>query len=136
MKKPADPALVRLLWEALDMRFDFNSTMYWDKASSNRLKLRIKITNSSPSTTIEAFEIYLKAKDVWGEYIYGDDVHYYWTTERDVKPGATVYTDWITIPDRDRIHEIECGVKREVDEYGSITTLNDWDIKYWTWEYE
>lgn len=122
--------------KSLYMEINSDSRMQWEKVSNNRLKLRIKVTNSSYATDIEAFEIYVKALNVWGEYIYGDDTVYYATTEKDVEPGETVWSTWITIPNRDEIHEIECGIKREVDEYGDVTVLNDWEIDYWTWDYD
>ena len=123
----------RPAWMNLSMEFTDKSMMYHENLSNNRVKVRIKITNGSSYTTIKAFELRLKARDVWGDYIYGDGVYYYWTTKKNVKPGETVYTDWITIPNRKEISKVEVAIKKEVDDCGAITEVPDNELNFWYW---
>lgn len=123
----------RPAWMNLSMEITDKSTMYHENLSNNRVKVRIKITNGSSYTTIKAFELHLKARDVWGDYIYGDGVYYYWTTKKNVKPGETVYTDWITIPNRKEISKVEIAIKKEVDDCGVITEVPDNELDFWYW---
>ena len=118
------------------MQFGDDAYMQWKDASGGKLSLRVKLTNTATYTDVMGVELRVRAKDVWGDYIYGDGYYYWWTTEKRFKAGQTVYSDWVTIPDRKRISVIECAIVREVDEFGVITELTDDQVEYWYWNYK
>ena len=120
------------------MEFEEGAWMSWESVSNDQLKIRVKVTNSSSYHTIRAFEMYVYATDVWGERIYdhydGDNRVYYWTTKKTVKPGETVYTDWVTIPKRSEIYQIHCGVHKDVTVDGDVNEA--YSVNYWNWTYK
>lgn len=95
--------------ELLDLELGY---MQWQSLDNNRLKVRFKVTNESSTKTVKAFELYVYAEDVWGERLYGDTAVYTGTTEKKIKPGETVYSDYIVIPDRRSISTICCRISR------------------------
>lgn len=105
----------------------------WTKLSGDKMKARFTVTNDSSCDTIRAFELYAYATDVWGERIYGEKTIYYWTTKKNVGPGKSVYSDYVTIPDRSDVDKLHVGVKRYVYDDGTVIEHNDWDVDYSTW---
>ena len=58
----------------------------WEFPGNDRIRMRVKVTNTAKSKTVKAFEMYMYAVDVWGDPIYGEDMVYYGTTEKTVSP--------------------------------------------------
>lgn len=107
----------------------------WKKYNSNRIGMRVQVTNVSRTKTVKAFEMYMYAEDVYGDPIYGEGVHYYATTTKTVGPGKTVYCDYMVMPDRNRVSKIYAGVKKVVYTDGTVrenSTVNyyNWDIRW------
>ena len=103
----------------------------WRKARNDQLSFRVKVTNSSRSHTVRAFELYMYATDVWGDKIYGDSI-YYGTTTKTVKPGKSVFSDYFLIPDRSRIGTVYCGIKKVIFSDGTIRENSTVDYSSWT----
>ena len=106
----------------------------WQNADNNCLKVRFKVINWSSINTVKAFEIYVYAEDVWGEAIYGNSV-YYATTKKKVPPGETVYSDYITIPQRRSIGIIYGGLHRVLYDDGTVDEFEGSSLDYLRFEY-
>ncbi len=102
----------------------------WRKAKNDQLGFHAKVTNTSRSHTVRAFELYMYATDVWGDRIYGDKL-YYGTTSKTVKPGASVYSDYFLLPNRSQIATVWCGIKKVIFSDGTIRE-ND-TVSYTSW---
>lgn len=107
----------------------------WEDDRSDNLNIRMEVTNFSHTRSVSAFEIQLYAEDVWGNRIYGEKTVYTHTTVKNVKPGETVYSDYITIPNRSRIFKVYAAVTKAklpdgtICEHASIS-----DGSYVSWE--
>ena len=109
--------------------------MQWQSLDNNRLKVRFKVTNESSTKTVKAFELYVYAEDVWGERLYGDTTVYPGTTEKKIKPGETVYSDYIVIPDRRSISTICCRISRIAFTDGIVREYSSSEKEYIRYEY-
>lgn len=109
--------------------------MQWQSLDNNRLKVRVKVTNESSNKTVKAFELYVYAEDVWGERLYGDTVVYTGTTEKKIKPGETVYSDYIIIPERRSISTIYCRISRIAYIDGTVREYSSDEKEYVGYEY-
>lgn len=105
----------------------------WYNLSGDKIQIHFQVTNKAKHKTVKAFELYAYATNVWGNRIYGTTTVYYWTTTKNVKPGATVYSDYVTMPDRSEINTIYCGISRIIYTDGSIETLEDDEVDYSAW---
>lgn len=103
----------------------------WKNASGDKLSFRAKVTNTSRTHTVRAFEFYMYAIDVWGDKIYGDTI-YYGTTTRTVKPGQSAFSDYFVLPNRSKISKVWCGVKKVIFSDGTVRENNTVDYGYWT----
>lgn len=103
----------------------------WQKASGDRIQVRVEVTNSSRTRTVKAFEIYMYAEDVWGERIYGANQVYIHTTTRNVSPGQTVYCDYMTMPNRSRVSKVYAGVSKIVYTDGTVREASGVDYSSW-----
>lgn len=113
------------------MCFGEKSYAQWNYLSGDRLKIHFQ--HMSVGRTVEAFEIHVYAENIWGERVYGLNV-YKGTTEKTVKPGKTVYTDYVTLPNRSEIDKVYCGVYRILYSDGTTYTAPIFDIPYVYWE--
>ena len=109
--------------------------MQWQSLDNNRLKVRFKVTNESSTKTVKAFELYVYAEDVWGERLYGDTTVYTGTTEKKIKPGETVYSDYIVIPERRSISTIYCRISRIAYIDGTVREYSSDEKEYVGYEY-
>ena len=109
--------------------------MQWQSLDNNRLKVRVKVTNESGTKTVKAFELYVYAEDVWGERLYGDTTVYTGTTEKKIKPGETVYSDYIVIPERRSISTIYCRISRIAFTDGIVREYSSDEKEYVGYEY-
>ena len=109
--------------------------MQWQSLDNNRLKVRVKVTNESSNKTVKAFELYVYAEDVWGERLYGDTTVYPGTTEKKIKPGETVYSDYIVIPERRSISTIYCRISRIAFIDGTVREYSSDEKEYMSFEY-
>ena len=131
----------RLLFEGnpkahkdLEMTLSIKDGAYaeWYDLSNNELKIHFQVSNIALKKTVKAFELYIYAKDVWGNKLYGDDI-YYWTTTKTVAPGKTIYSDYITIPGRSNISKVSCGIHQIAYTDGTTYTVPENRIEYATW---
>lgn len=109
-----------------------NAYAEWDNLSGDKLKIHFQVTNIAKKKTVKAFELYVYATDVWGDKIYGT-TYYYGTTTKNVSPGKTVYSDYLTIPDRSKINDVYCGIHKVAYTDGSTYTVPDYQIDYCSW---
>lgn len=103
----------------------------WRKAKNDELGFHAKVTNTSRTHTVRAFELYMYATDVWGDKIYGDKL-YYGTSSKTVKPGASVYSDYFLLPNRSQIATVWCGIKKVIFSDGTIRENDTVDYTSWT----
>ena len=115
----------------------YPSTGQWQKVSGNKLNFRFQVKNESRTRTIKTFEVRVYALNAWGERIYGERTYYYHTNSKKVAPGKTVYTEYITVPDRSEIAKLYACVSRVVFTDGTIREneeVNDysdsWNINF------
>jgi len=111
-----------------------NARWYWDSDSSDILYVRMQFTNTSSYETVEDFEVYVYAEDSMGRRLYGDTTVYTGTTCKTVRPGETVYCDYIGIPKRKQIKFLYAAVKRATLSDGTVCEHEfvDWDsFNYW-----
>ena len=108
----------------------------WESADSDILEFRMDITNYSRTKTVTDFEIIFYAEDVWGNRIYGDNSTVVKTTMRKtILPGETIKSDYIPMPDRQRIRTVYAAVRKArlsdgtICEYTSIP-----ESAYGIWE--
>ncbi len=105
----------------------------WYNLSGDKIQIHFQVTSKAKHKTIDAFELYAYATNVWGYRIYGSTTVYYWTTTRNVKPGATIYSDYVTMPDRSKINTVYCGISKIIYTDGSIEALEDDEVLYISW---
>lgn len=103
----------------------------WKNASGDKLSFRAKVTNTSRTHTVRAFEFYMYATDVWGDKIYSDSI-YYGTTTRTVKPGQSAFSDYFLLPNRGKISKVWCGVKKVIFSDGTVRENSTVDYGCWT----
>ena len=103
----------------------------WEFPGNDRIRMRVKVTNTAKSKTVKAFEMYMYAVDVWGDPIYGEDMVYYGTTEKTVSPGQTVYSDYITMPDKSQVDTVYAGIHKIIYTDGTIKEASPVDYYYW-----
>lgn len=103
----------------------------WRNAKNGQLGFRAKVTNTSRTHTVRAFEFYLYATDVWGDKIYGDTI-YYGTTTKTIKPGQSAFSEYFLLPNRTQISQVWCGVKKVIFSDGTVRENNTVDYSYWT----
>lgn len=107
----------------------------WKEVSGNKISMRIKVQNVTRAKTIKAFELRMYATDVYGDRIYGPTRYYYGTTTKRIAPGETVYSDYITMPNRSQVDRMYVAISRIVYSDGTVRENNDPDYFYWdiTW---
>ena len=103
----------------------------WRKARDDQLGFHAKVTNTSRTHTVKAFELYMYATDVWGDRIYGERL-FYGTSTKTVKPGASVYSDYFLLPNRSQIATVWCGIKKVIFSDGTIRENDTVDYTSWT----
>ena len=103
----------------------------WYDLNGNMLKIHFQVTNQARKKTVKAFELYVYATDVWGNKIYGSKI-YKWTTTKNVSPGKTTYSDYITIPNRNVINEVYCGINKVAYTDGTVYTYPYVDYASWS----
>jgi peptidoglycan hydrolase-like protein with peptidoglycan-binding domain len=118
---------------AMALYFEDSAYAEWYDLSGDEIQIHFQVTNKAKHKTVKAFELYAYATDVWGNRVYGSTTVYYWTTTKNVKPGATVYSDYVTLPDGSEINLIYCGISRIIYADGSVEALEDDEIDYFSW---
>lgn len=113
--------------------FPDHSNMNYSNESRDMLKFRVEVQNASSWRTVEAFEIRAYAVDDWDNPIYGEGYSYYETTKKTVKPGETVYSSYLYIPNRSDIYKVYVGISKV--RYSDGTTCEAYPIDYWHWEF-
>lgn len=103
----------------------------WEKVSNNRMNMRVKVKNITRTKTIKAFELYMYATDIYGDRIYGEDIIYRATTTKKISPGSTVYSDYMTLPNRNQIDQVHVAIKRIVYTDGTVRENFSPDYFYW-----
>ncbi len=103
----------------------------WRNGKNGQLGFRAKVTNTSRTHTVRAFEFYLYATDVWGDKIYGDTI-YYGTTTKTIKPGQSAFSEYFLLPNRTQISQVWCGVKKVIFSDGTVRENDTVDYSYWT----
>jgi len=105
----------------------------WQKVSGDKMNFRMEVKNISQYRTVKAFEIYIYATDTWGDRIWGSNFIYYWTTEKNVKPGVETTSSYITLPDRSQIDELHAAIKKVRYTDGTVAEIPDYDLEYTNW---
>ena len=111
--------------------FPDNANDQWEYVGSDQLRFRCQVQNVSSSDSISAFELYLYPTDARGSRLIDADAVYYHTTNRQIYPGQTAYSDYFTIGDRNITANIYVGIKRVVLVDGTVCDYDD--VEYWCW---
>lgn len=106
----------------------------WYNLSDDKLQIHFEVTNKSKGKAVEAFELSVYAKDDTNGLLYGAQRTYDWTTVVSFEPGETVFSDYITVPDRSKIDLISVGVRTIYYKDGTVDYLHDDDIDYSRWK--
>ena len=114
------------------LSFPNNAYAEWNYPGGDKLKIHFQVKNTAKVRTVKAFELYVYAEDVWGNDLY-DDYVYYDTTTRTVKPGDTVYSDYMTIPDADDISTVYCAIHKVAYTDGTTYTVQESKMHYVSW---
>ena len=138
--KKATPRTLYLLFEGQPKQFkDIDQALHfkfgsayaeWYDLSGDKLKIHFQVTNRAKKKTVKAFELCVYATDIWGNRIYGTQL-YIWTTTKNVSPGKSVYSDYITIPYRSDIKEVYCGINKIACTDGTVYTYPSVDYSCW-----
>ena len=104
----------------------------WEPLQGDKVRIRFEVNNWSRVKTVTAYELYVYAENVWEEEIYDGSV-YYWTTQKEVAPDETVYSDYVTLPNYSDIKYIYCGIHKVAYADGSIYEVKESDIDYSCW---
>ncbi len=113
--------------------FPNGSMAEWEDLKNNKLRIRFQVSNYNSGLQIKAFELYAYATDVWGNNIYNGNV-YYWTTNKNVKSGGKIYSDYVTLPNRNNISKVYCGIHKIMYSNGEIVELDNIDYASWTYK--
>jgi peptidoglycan hydrolase-like protein with peptidoglycan-binding domain len=119
---------------AIELFITTETVAEWYSRSGDELQIHFQVANKSKNRTVKTFELCVYATNAKGDQIY--DKAYYWTTTLNVKPGETVYSNYITLPDRSQIAQIHCGISKVVYSDGTTESLKDSMIDFWTWIYD
>ena len=111
--------------------FPDNANGQWEYVGSDQLRFRCQVQNVSSSDSISAFELYLYPTDARGSRLIDADAVYYHTTNRQIYPGQTAYSDYFTIGDRNVTANIYVGIKRVILADGTVCDYDD--VEYWCW---
>ncbi len=103
----------------------------WNEEANDYLRIHFQIENIDSKRTIEAVELYVYATDIWDNQIYGNNNVYKWTTIKNIIPGTTIYSDYISIPNRKEIITVFCGIHKVKYSDGTIQIANK--IEYESW---
>lgn len=122
-------------WEELDVALDMPPGSYaqWN-TSGDSLSIRVEVTNTSACRTVSAFELYVYVTDAWDEPIWGENKVRSWTSQQTVSPGATVQSDYVTLPDACATYEVHAAVKRVRYSDGTVAETPDSQLEYSCWD--
>ena len=109
------------------------SNLQYAYIDNETFKGRIELKNTGMSKTVSSFEIYIFARDKWGNDLYGDDI-YYVLTDRTIQPGMTGYSEYFYVPYARDIYELHVGLKWVC--YSDGTSYDIDDVDYWWWTFE
>lgn len=103
----------------------------WEFLDNGNCSIHFEVTNGGQKT-VQSYELYVYAEDARGNDLY-DNTVYYETTQTRLAPGETAYSDYITIPDGDRIAAVYCGIHQVTYTDGTTCTLPDDEVTYDSW---
>lgn len=101
----------------------------WKSAGGDKLAFRFQVVNQSWKDTIKAFEIYFYTTNVWGERI--DSGVYTYTDSHEVAPGKTIYTDYVSLPNRSQICKVYAAIHRIIYTTGNVSENGDMTYSCW-----
>ena len=117
----------------LQLVFASGARSSWNKLDNDRMKARFTVANTSADKTVKAFEMRVYATDEKGQRIYGDSTYYYWTTQKEIAPGQSAYSDYCTLPDSSMISKLHAAVKKVVYTDGTVEEADAGALDYWDW---
>ena len=110
----------------------------WTNLEGDKLKIRFQVTNTAKKKSIKAFELFVHARDTRGNEIYGKTVYnlnvHRGPTVKNVSPGQTGYSDYISLPNRSEISEVYCGIYQVTYTDGTTYTTPKQSIGYSWWK--
>ena len=80
--------------------------------SRNDLAFRLQVRNVSSTKTVTSYEIYLYPTDSRGNRLLNPNEVYVLTCDTNVRPGKTVYTDYIFMDDADDIRYVYAAIHK------------------------
>lgn len=110
-----------------------NSQCNYSYDNNGNLKCRFQIKNTAQNKTATEFEIYVYTKNASGALLLGKDQHISATTKRKVKPGETVFSDYVTIPNSSSATQVYVAVSKVTYSDGSVIRFPSMSPKYSSW---
>lgn len=118
------------------LSFRESSRIESQSASDNQLKVRFQLTNTGKQKTVTSFDLYAYATDKWGQKLHGTVWGiYYDTTTKNIAPGKSAYSNYITLPKRSEISRIYCGIRKVTYSDGDVCIIPHSEIEYTYWDY-
>ena len=84
----------------------------WMPGESHYLQFCCQVKNKSKDKTVTSFELYVYAEDSLGQRISDGVLTYKVTTKLTLEPGATGYSDYVSLPYRNDICKIYTAVRK------------------------
>ena len=103
--------------------------------NAGNLKCRFQIRNTAQKKTAVEFEIYVYTKNASGVPLLGEGKFISVTTKKKVKPGETVFTDYVSIPNGDSVARIYVAISKIKYSDGNIVSYPSMYPKYVSWSF-
>jgi len=109
--------------------FDEGALADWEMLEDDKLQIRFQVTSRAKEKTIVAFDLYVYATDIAGKKVY-DNNRFFCSTSATIKPGETIYSNAVILPESSRICRVWCGIYEVYYQDGSSYRVpNYWDYK-------
>ena len=102
----------------------------WE-TSGNEMKFRAQVKNNSSQITVISYELIFYTEDSNESVIGGEAGYISHSTKQTVKPGATVYSDYVTLPNLDKIVTVNCAVYSATYADGTTVINPELEIVHW-----
>ena len=103
---------------------------------NDRMKARFTVASQSAEQTVKSFEMRVYAVDAKGKRIWGEDTYYYWITKKEIAPGQSGSSDYVTLPDCSQVAQLYAAVSKVSYTDGTASEMADGQLNYRCWDVE
>lgn len=108
----------------------------FEQLENDRMKARFPVINTSDDQTVKSFEMRVYAVDAQGRRIWGEGTYYYWTTQKEIAPGQSGRSAYVTLPDCSKAAKLYAAVSKVTCTDGTVAVVTDGDMNYQCWNAE